>query len=285
MKFKLWLHDLEESVQRSRNYGNTDATTALGPLSQYGQRGMKPLSIGFDNRAFAGLADGIGQARNKVRAELGAEPGVASQYHGLEKLHRDAITVIYLPLQTPMGYDPQESRPIQRTKGMVQQLRAKGDPLQSDQYWRVEPMDNTRIRKPDGRPLTDLYTFYGDVQENRGWLESAISFTEAMMFASIATRLRQYSHLVNTEKPRIQDSKMEVVPLGKDEESGRDVRCRVMMCSFVIVSRSKENEIDRDTRDDMARILGNEKPQKAPDKPQPVPPGSAPGTSKSIVTA
>jgi hypothetical protein len=273
MRFKAWLYNLEENRQRSSatNLGNQIGTDGLGPTTQYGPRAMMPVSWGVDNRAVAGVIDGIGGARANIRARDGAEPGVASHYHGLEDVRRDGLEVIYMPLQLPKGYNGQA---IRRSRGLVNSLKSiVGD------IWQVEPENNIRLKDVGGEKATELYFFVKDEGEDPNKLSSAIEYTEALMMASIATRLQKYSHHIKTDSPSIKDRKIETAPAGGKasevdrgfaDEKVKRYFYKIMMCSFVLKSIHKDQHIDADMRDELADVLAGRTPRPR-DEPAPTP--------------
>ena len=300
MKFKNWLWELEEaSNQKFRPpAGNMDQTTGLGPTSQYGHRAMMPISWGIDNRAVAGVIDGIGDARAKIRARKGAEPGVASQYHGLDRVVKDGMTVIYLPLQLPNDDFP-AAPAISKTKGLIARLRHYfgGDPLKSPKVWKVSPNDNTSLVEPteEGNQLY-YYLDNKNKDQNEGVRNNAEQFTLALMEASIAERLKGYAHVLNTENPILKNHKIEEFLLGRDERNtDKHFKYAVMMCAFVLKSRHKDEEIDGELRGEIMRILAGEQPKPqtsqtqnaSPTSQQNVgaTPGGLPGTSSFTVTS
>lgn len=275
MKFKVWLYSLEEENQRARpTVGNQLSTDGLGPTSQYGPRAMLPISWHLNNRAVAGVIDGVGEARAKIRARKGAEPGVASQYHGLEDIRRDGLEVIYLPLQLPEGYSGQS---IRRSRGLVNSLKGLLGQNVNGDIWRVESDNNVRLKDPDTSKSTELYVFAKDEGEDENRLSSAIEYTEALMMAMISVKLKKYSHQINTDNlERPKDRKIETFPAGgreddinkgKDDEDVRQYFYKVMMCSFVLKSLEKGQHIDADMRDELADVLAGRTP-----KPRTTPP-------------
>jgi hypothetical protein len=217
MKFKMWLYGLEENQRNNTQAGNQLSTDGLGPTSQYGRRAMLPVSRGFNNRAVAGVIDGVGEARAKIRARRGAEPGVASQYYGIEDIRRDGLQVMYLPLQLPSGY---RGESIRVTRGLVNSLKWMFGARDNDDrdIWRVEGGGNVRLKEASKEKLTELYVFSGGTSEDENRLSSAIEFTEALMRASIAVKLQKYSHLIKTESlPAPKDRRIETAEAGGEE--------------------------------------------------------------------
>lgn len=236
-----------------------DQTTGLGPTSQYGQRAMMPISWGIDNRAFAGVVDGIGSARAKIRARKGAEPGIASQYRSLDDIRRDGIYFMYMPLQLPMdGLDYKEARPISVTKGLVDSLKSFfGDSETILKLWRVDAYQPTKLVPPIGRGSTVLYSFRKDEEENSNKLLSAINYTKALMQASLSIKLSSHSHRIDTDRPQVRDEKIESFSLGKEEKTNKEVFYKVMMCSFILKSRHKGSDVGDDTQGEIDRIMAD----------------------------
>lgn len=271
MKFRTWLSKVEEGIQRGRSMGNVDQTTGLGPTAHFGgQRAMLPVSWGVDNRAFAGLIGGVGEARAKIRARKGAEPGVASQYSWLDDMRRDGMQTAYMPLQLPTE-DEWGGQPISISKGLITQMRYSfGDALENPRLWRVD--EEMRLIEPSGRPATDLYIKSRLRAERPSRLEAAINYTTALMQASFMVKLSHYSHLLNLEKPILHHQPIMAFPMkerpdGKPYEENEDVDFyKVMMCSFVFKPKSKEIDIDDDMHKEIERSLS------AKDEETPPPP-------------
>lgn len=292
MKFRIWLQRLEEVNSKSRGgSGNPDMTTALGPASQYGHRSMMPISWDLNNRAVAGVIDGIGDARAKIRARKGAEPGVASQYQGWDRVAKDAMTVIYLPLQLPNVDQYNAGALISKTKTLIAVIKSGfGDPLESPKVWKVSPSDNISLVEPT-QEGNQLYYYEQGKRQNERKRYNAELFTLALMEASIAERLKGYAHVLNTERPILKGPKMEEISFGTDKR-GINYNYVVMMCPFVLRSRHKDEEIDGDMRDEIMRVLSGEQPKPPagqnarPTSQQNVgaTPGALPGTSTSTVT-
>jgi hypothetical protein len=268
MKFKLWLYNLEENQRNNTQAGNQLGTDGLGPTSQYGRRALLPISRSWDNRAVAGVIDGVGEARAKIRARDGAEPGVASQYQGLEDIRRDGLEVLYMPLQLPSEYSGQA---IRRSRGLINSLKWMFGDTTNDVVWRVESDNNIRLKSPDKPKSTQLYVFVNNEVEDENKLSSAIEYTEALMMASISVKLKKYSHLINTDNlDRPKDRKIETVPAGglasdidggKDDDDIKKYFYKVMMCSFVLKSLHNGQHIDADMRDELADVLAGRTPK------------------------
>lgn len=292
MKFRDWLHRIEEGNVRSPAAGNTDQSTALGPLSQFGgERAMLPISYGVDNRAFAGLIGGVGEARAKIRARKGAEPGVASQYHWLDDIRRDAMQTANLPLQLPLDWD-NEGRQISISKGLLGQIKQMfGDPLNSDKIYRVD--ESVRLIYPD-EPLTTLYKHRRIKSEDPYRLEAAINYTEALIRASFMVRLSKYSHLLNLDRPVPHQRKIISLPMkerfGPDGEAipyadGEEAEFyKVMVCAFVFKPINKDAGVDDDIHGEIDRMLADkaaeERRRIAGASPPAPPPPAKKGTSR-----
>lgn len=253
---------------------------------------MMPISWGIDNRAAAGVIDGVGGARAQIRARKGAEPGVASQYHMWDDIRKDGLTVMYMPLQLPHEDSGLNRSPLTNTKGLVQLLKGEGDPLKNPNVWLVDPDSNVRLKEqPSGNKPNRLFYVEKGKSESQQLKYDAEQFTMALMFASLSTRLKDYAHMLNVEKPHIKDQKIERVPFRSDEGG----YYYVMMCSFILKSLHKDQQIDGALRDELERILTGDRPNPQTKPAQSPPPtrqqnvgsttGSLPGTSTSTVTA
>jgi hypothetical protein len=281
MKFKVWLYNLEENQRNSAQAGNQLSTDGLGPTSQYGRRAMVPISWGLNNRAVAGVIDGVGEARAKIRARKGAEPGVASQYNYMDDIRKDGLQVLYLPLQLPSGY---EGESIRANRGLINSLKWMfGENLNGD-IWRVDKENNIRLKDVNKNKLTELYVFSEREKEDENRLNSAIEYTEALMKASIAVKLKKYSHLLNTENlSSPKDRRIDQAEAGgnssdvyggKDDKDVERYFYKIMMCSFVLKSIHKDQHIDSDMRDELIDVLAGRQPkpqQKNPPTTNPTP--------------
>jgi hypothetical protein len=266
MRFREWLLMTEAGQQRSHIVGNRDQTTNLGPTSQFGgPRTMLPVSFGIDNRAFAGVVDGIGTARAKIRADMGAEPGAASHYEPLQDMRRSNLQTMYLPLQ----YDKNtvEGEAVYVTKGLVARLKSSfDDPMKNEGVYRVGENNELLAGHEDPRDmLTKLYVTSRDEGHN-GFNEPSLNYTTALMQASLSKKLSKYSHLINLERPNI--SQRKIIPLPIKDIQGNEKEQKpyspedspkfyhVMMCAFVLNPKSKDHEFDSDFHGEIDRLLG-----------------------------
>lgn len=266
MKFRDWLFNIEEGNQRSRSMGNTDASTALGPLNQFGgQRAMLPISKGIDNRAFAGIIGGVGEARAKIRARKGAEPGVASQYNWLDDLRRDNMQTATLPLQLPEGWEENGGNAISINKSLIAKIKQEfGDALSSEMIYRVD--ERLRLIRPEN-PSTQLYIHRRLRSEDPYKLEAAMNYTEALMRASFMIRLSPYSHLLNLDRPSPYGRKIISLPVkerfGPDGEAipyqpDEDAKFyKVMICAFVFPSNKKGAGIGDDVHSEIDKLIAD----------------------------
>lgn len=262
MKFRTWLIDLEESgpQRNASGQGNTDRTTGLGPLSQYGRSYMMPVSANMNNRAVAGLIDGIGTARSKVRARKGAEPGVASQYHGWDDESRDGMTYMYMPLQTPNA-DFHRGGEISRTKSFVKSLkRTYFGSHENAKIWSVSRSDNITLVRPT-EASTDIYLYPNKGAEDANKLNDAKEFTRALMEALIAKRLEPYAIHLNVENPQLVQQEFAYAPYKTGGGDKATHNYTVMMCAFVLKKRNNAEEIDSELRQELKRVLAGEKPE------------------------
>lgn len=279
MKFKKWLYELEEAQKFVATMANQDRTTGLGPTSHYGGgRSMLPISYGVDNRAFAGVVDAIGTARAKIRSRKGAEPGVASQYNPLEDLRRDGILTANIPLQMPEW----NGDPISITKGLIAQIKSSfGDPLKNPRMWRVD--ENMNLILPAGQAITELYTFSRLKGEEATRLEAAINYTTALVQASLTSRLAEYSHLLNLDRPQIKSRSMMPLPvrerdgLGSEPmpyKDGEDATFyKVMVCAMTFGPKNKDSDMGDNIQGEIERMVADErrKAQAQASAPAPTP--------------
>lgn len=251
MRFKNWLVKTENASMKNRSGGNVDRTTNMGPASHFGgSRTLMPISLGIDNRAFAGVVDGIGSARSKVRDEMGAEPGAASTYEKLQDMKREAVFSFYMPLQLPIEYLGQS---IYITKSLISKIKSEfGDPMENVKVYNVEN-DNKTMRQRSEEMGTMLYTFAKN-NINPSELESAQNYTTAMMMASIQMKLSAKSNSLSIANPELVQRKS--LPFRLD---GSERFYKLMMCAFRI--RPKDNDLafgDSDEIDNIERILNRE---------------------------
>jgi len=264
MRFREWLLTTEAAQQRSHITGNRDNTTNLGPTSQFGgPRTMLPVSWGIDNRAFAGVVDGIGTARAKVRADMGAEPGAASHYEPLQDMRRGNVQTLYLPLQLEKDYT--DGEPVHLTKGLVAKIKSQfKDPLDDDGVYGVDEQ-MALVGGTPSQMMTKLYTTNRSEGHDPSKYEAAVNYTTALMQASISNKLGTYSHLINLERPSITQRKVMPLPM-KEREGNEDVEkaytdeenpefYHVMMCAFLLNPKSKDNEFDGEIHSDIERLL------------------------------
>lgn len=252
MKFKNWLVKTENASMKNRSgLGNVDRTTNLGPAANFGSsRTLMPISLGIDNRAFAGVVDGIGSARAKVRDEKGADPGAASSYEKLQDMKKEAVFSFYMPLQLPIEYSGQS---IYITKSLTSKIKSEfGDPINNMKVYNVEN-DNQTMRPREEEMGTILYTFTKN-NINPSELESAQNYTTAMMMASIHMKLSAKLNSVNVLNPELVQRKS--LPFRLE---GSERFYKLMMCAFRI--RPKDNDLafgDSDEIDNIERILNKE---------------------------
>lgn len=272
MKFKTWLKTIEEANQRSRQpVGNPDQTTGLGPTSHFGgPRAMLPISPGIDNRAFAGVMDGIGSARAKIRARMGAEPGVASQYSPLEDIRRDGLQTAHMPLQLPEEWDGQ---PISIGKGLIAQIKYSfGDALENNNLWRVD--DQMNLIEPEVKS-TKLYTSRRLRNESPAELEAAINYTTALMQVSFMVKLSKYAHLLNLDRPNLHNRSIAVFPLQEKHSAepygpnDNPEFYKVMLCAFVFKPKNKDIDVGDDIHSQIDKIISNKEEEQAAEKPRP----------------
>lgn len=272
MNFRNWLSAIEESQRLRPQSGgsNQDQTTGMGPTSQFGGgRAMLPISYGVDNRAFAGVLDGIGSARSKIRARKGAEPGVASQYDKLDDLRRGTMQTANMPLQLPADYSVEDGGIIKVTGSLIAQIKSSfGDPIQSPLVYNLDKDGNLKYPSQGG---TRLYVFTKGKEESPAELESAVNYTTALMQASLTTRLSQYSHLLSLDRPvDPRDQKILPFPLKKDQDGNDYQFYKAMMCAFVFNPKNKESEIDRDMHSQIDNTMQrNNRQETRPDQVDP----------------
>jgi hypothetical protein len=265
MNFKEWICRIEEGNQRARpsqGVGNPDMTTGMGPASHFGgPRAMLPISPGIDNRAFAGVMDGIGAARSKIRARKGAEPGVASQYDTLDDIRRSSMQTVNMPLQLPADWSIENNGVIGMSKGLLAQIKSSfGDPLQSSSVYNLD--EKGHIKYPSSQGSTRLYIFTKGKDENPAEYDSAVNYTTALMLASLTTRLSQYSHLLNLDRPiDPRDRKVLPFPLKNNQEGAAPQFYYAMMCAFVFSPKNKDSEISDDMYSNIDRIMQQNKNQ------------------------
>lgn len=271
MKFREWLKNIEEAQLRNRvPSANTDPTTSWGAAAQYGgSRALLPISYGIDNRAFAGVLDGIGIARKKIQDETGAEPGSASQYSGLEDVRRSNLQVAYMPLQYPEDYT--EDQVLSFNRGLVTKARItapSGDPLSDPSIYNVDE-SKSKLRPFDKNMMvTKLLKVPEGRTANSNTYASSIKFAMALIHASFMTRLEKFSHLLNLEKPNIKEKK--VVPFVDDfGREGKKIYY-VLICAFEFLPRSKDTTFDNDIHDEIDAAIndrnGTTTTQQAPTK-------------------
>lgn len=255
MKFREWLVNIEETQNRNRSpQGLGDVTTAWGAASHFGgPRVISPISYGVDNRAFAGVLGGIGQARAKISARRGSEPGVAATFEPWPDERRDAIQSLTLPLQLPEGWD---GRYLDYTaKSRLYQIKSiYGDAMDSTHIWRVD--DGSNLIPPTAAK-SHLYTFVYGQKEDWNALDSATSFTEALMRASLMVRLSRYSHFINLDSPRKEEKAIVKLPYDFTDGPVEGKKFfKLMTISFVFPSTKnapdyvQDDIADRGRRDD-----------------------------------
>lgn len=295
MNFREWLKILENSRPA------TSQGVKHGPDSMYGgPRTMLPISWGFDNRAVGSVIGGIGDARAKIRAQMGAEPGSVPHISNLEDIRRSSLKAIYMPLQLlPEDLDSENIRPLNKST-VMRAKQLSSNPLKDEGVYNVEGggegvqahLDPADLNKDPDRMKTRLYTFTKDDRHPRA-METAINFTTALMQASLSSMemFGRYSHLLDLDRMYVKDRKMFPVPVREDEyrtsedaetaEPGHNPEFyMVMMCTFEINPKNKNAHIGGDVWDELESMRdASRKAAEAP-KPAPVPaPPSTPPTT------
>lgn len=282
MKFRKWLWDIEEATRNRPLEGGGgifDRTTNRGPASQFGgPNTMLPLSIGVDNRAFAGVVDGIGSARSKIRARDGAEPGAASQYVPYEHDSPSHIQTGYMPLQLPLEHQRGSYSHI--SKGLLAGIKTRyGDAFKNPSLFTMAD-DNSTLVRPTQEPQTELYTFYRKKGNDPALLDDARNFTLALMQGSFMVRLGKYSHIVNLDRPRIQNRQIMPFPVKDKEGAYADDEnpqfYYVMMCSFVFEPKYKDDRFDGDLGSEIDSLLSGRPAPQGGQKRSPPRPSATP---------
>lgn len=263
MKFRNWLSVIEENqkFRPQSGGGNQDQTTGMGPTSQFGgARAMLPISPGFDNRAFAGVMDGIGSARSKIRARKGAEPGVASQYDKLDDIRRDGMMTANFPLQYPVEWATKYAAISKITSGLISSIKSNfGDALSNPAVWRVD--EQMKLIAPSGDSKLMIYAISRLKPESGQRLESVFNYTKALVLASFTTRLAQYSHLLNLESPTFHKQQIIALPWKEREGIEKDARpyrddeddhfYKVGIFAVTFKPKTKDGTVDAGLQQDM----------------------------------
>jgi hypothetical protein len=224
---------------------------------------MLPISLGFDNRLMASLIGGAGEARAKIRARKGAEPGSVAQFSPLEDLRRDFLQEMYMPLQLPLNHTSGDRPPRSSNKSYIDWVRGAfaADPLRDERIYNMDK-SNRDISNLDYSPdsmKTKLYTFFKDSGENNIDSEYAVNFTMSLMQASLVTRLSKYSHLINLYRPSIQHRYFMPKEIKEGHVSAHDPSnpefCKIMVCTFMF-RPSKDANIGSDFYGDLQDLLG-----------------------------
>lgn len=271
MNFGQWLRRLEESG------AEPSQGVKRGPEALYGgPRTMLPVSLGFDNRLMASLVGGAGEARAKIRARKGAEPGSVAQFSPLDDLRRDHMHEVYMPLQLPIDHNRGDRPPRYNSKTYIDYLRGNyaADPLQDESIYNVDQSKGgpkTEIKNLNQDPdlmKTKLYAF-NRAKEDKIDSEYATNFTMALMQASLVTRLGKYSHLVNLYRPEIRNRHMMPKEIKSGPLAGSDPSNptfgKIMVCTFVF-SPNKGADVGSDFYGDLndPRYLGGSSSSSAP---------------------
>lgn len=277
MNFGVWLKTIEEaSAEPSQG-------VKRGPEALYGgPRTMLPVSLGFDNRLMASLIGGAGEARAKIRARKGAEPGSAAQFDQLADQRRDHMHEVYMPLQLPVEHVTGDRPPRYNSKAYLDYLRSNlsSDPLSDDLIYNVDQSKGgtkSEIKNLDEDPdsmKTKLYVF-AKASEDKIDSEYAINFTMSLMQASLMTKLGKYSHLVNLYRPEIHHRYI----MPKEIKSGPFVSAdpanpsfaKIMVCTFVY-SPNKGAEVGSDFYGDLEDMLNK---NRSPSESAPPPSSSS----------
>lgn len=275
MNFREWLK-IYEDARPSQGVRH-------GPDSMYGgPRTMLPISWGMDNRAVGSIVGGIGDARAKIRSQMGAEPGSVPHLNNLEDIRRSALKAIYMPLQLlPEDWDSEGSRRSGRS--MINQARQiSPNPLKDDRIYNViggeqgvqTYIDTDALKMEPEQMKTRLYTFKKETR-NPNREETATNFTTALMQASLSSMdmFGKYSHLLDVDKAHLKDRKMFPMPINPEkyrtaddpEGSVGDAEFyMVMMCSFEISPKNKNSHISGDVWDEIEAMRDadrNKKPE------------------------
>lgn len=229
---------------------------------------MLPVSWGVDNKAVASVLGGIGDARAKIRAQMGAEPGSVPHLSNLEDIRKSVLKAIYMPLQLDHAdLDGEGSR--RSSRSMINQAKriSPSNPLVDPGIWNVagEGDNVRRIVVPSGKPKTKLYT-YANGTRNPAREEAAIIFTTALMQVSLSSveMYGKYSHLLDVERAHLKDRKF--FPMRNEYDAEGEDFCKVMMCTFEISPKDKNSHISGDVWDEIEamRDAGRNKKPPAP---------------------
>lgn len=253
MNFREWLEGIEENTAV-----NTSQNTKWGPDSMYGgARTMLPVDRRLNNRATASLIGGIGQARAKIAADMGAEPGSAPQLADLEDIRKNPIRAVYMPLQLPADWTPQEGV-LYAGKGLQNRaMKTSQRPSEDPSVWGVDKANKTSITGGGGGMKTVLFEYdkaAGPYADSARY-QTAVNFTQALMKVDLSTRLAQYSHLINLENPSPKDR--QEMPVQADQQ-GQKMHM-VMMCSFVFSPRTKDTRLGGNEWEDIQDRLNGTK--------------------------
>lgn len=265
MNFREWLEGIEEATAV-----NTTQNTKWGPDSMYGgSRTMLPVSRGLNNRATASLIGGIGQARAKIAADMGAEPGSAPQLADLEDIRRNPIRSIYMPLQLPADWTPEEGVLYAGKSLQNRAMRTSQKPSEDPSVWGADKANPTSITGGGGGMKTVLFEYDKAVgpHADSAKYQTAVNFTQALMKVDLSTRLAQYSHLINLESPSLKDR--QEMPVEADQQ-GQKMHM-VMMCSFVFSPRTKDTRLGGSEWEDIQDRLGVTKTSGQPPQQRPRP--------------
>lgn len=276
MNFRKWLRMYEDN--------RPSQGVRHGPDSMYGgQRTMLPISWGMDNRAVGAVVGGIGDARAKIRAQMGAEPGSVPHLSNLQDIRKSVLKAIYMPLQLDSAdLDGEGSR--RSSRSMINQAKriSPSNPLVDPGIWNVAGGgDNIgRLVAPAGKPKTKLYT-YTNGARNPAREEAAISFTTALMQVSLSSveMYGKYSHLLDVERARLKDRKF--FPMRNEYDAEGEDFYKVMMCTFEISPKDKNSHISGDVWDEIEAMRDtgrNKKPETTKSDAEPAKPEATPPT-------